>query len=63
MYQRLVAMLEDQLDETRRFGEGLPEPLRRYLSRENVAFLDEEAAIFRRRLAFWMGRRDRPTPD
>lgn len=52
-YTRLVDLLERQLDETRRFSASVPEPLKQYLSRENLKILVEELEIFRRRLAHW----------
>ena len=53
LYQRLIAMMEGQLDETRQFAESVPEPVRQYLSRENVPILTEEIEIFRGRLTHW----------
>ncbi|HWF56785.1 MAG TPA: hypothetical protein VG520_00350 [Candidatus Dormibacteraeota bacterium] len=53
LYERLTALMERQLEETRQFAEGVPDPMRRYLSTENVPILTEELEIFRRRLERW----------
>lgn len=53
VYQRLVAMMERQLDETRSFAANVDEPMRRYLSRENMTILEEEISAFKARLAHW----------
>lgn len=53
VYQRLVAMMERQLDETRNFAANVDEPMRRYLSRENMTILEEEISAFKARLAHW----------
>jgi hypothetical protein len=42
-----------QLDETRQFAESVPEPMRQYLSRENVLILTEELEFVGRRLTHW----------
>jgi hypothetical protein len=39
LYERLTALRESQLEEIRQFAENVPEPMRRYLSRENVPIL------------------------
>jgi hypothetical protein len=53
VYQRLVAMMERQLDETRTFAANVDEPMRRYLSRENMTILEEEITAFKARLDHW----------
>jgi hypothetical protein len=53
LYERLVHLLERQLEETQRFAASVPDALREYLSRENVKILVEELEIFRERLAHW----------
>jgi hypothetical protein len=53
IYRRLIAIMERQLEETRAFAQEVPEPMRRYLSRENMAILDEEITAFKDRLAHW----------
>jgi hypothetical protein len=53
IYQSLVAMMERQLEETRTFAKRAPDALRQYLSRENIAILEEEIAAFKDRLAHW----------
>jgi len=61
VYQRLIAMMEHQLKETETFSQGVHEPMRRYLSRENVSILEEEIAAFKERLAHWSGQGDAST--
>jgi hypothetical protein len=46
-------MMERQLDETRAFAASVPDALREYLGRENIAILEEEIDVFKRRLADW----------
>jgi hypothetical protein len=58
IYQRLIAMMEHQLEETETFAQGVHEPMRRYLSRENVSILEEEIGTFKERLAYWSGQGD-----
>ncbi len=53
LYQELVAMMERQLEETRAFASTSPDAMKQYLSRENIAILEEEIGAFRRRLAYW----------
>jgi hypothetical protein len=53
IYQRLIAMMEHQLEETRAFAKGVHAPMQRYLSRENMSILEEEISAFRERLAHW----------
>jgi hypothetical protein len=53
LYERLTALMERQLEETRQFAESVPDPMKRYLRSENVPILTEELEIFRRRLAHW----------
>lgn len=53
VYQRLIAMMERQLEETRAFARGVHEPMQRYLSRENMTILEEEIGAFKERLAHW----------
>jgi hypothetical protein len=53
IYQRLIAMMEHQLEETRAFAKGVHEPMQRYLSRENISILQEEISAFKQRLAHW----------
>jgi hypothetical protein len=53
VYQRLIAMMERQLEETRAFANDVHAPMRRYLSRENMAILEEEISAFRERLTHW----------
>jgi hypothetical protein len=55
VYQRLVMMMERQLEETRAFADSVHEPMRRYLNRENVSILEEEISAFKDRLAHWHG--------
>ena len=52
-YERLIAMMERQLEETRTFAQTVPAPMQEYLSRENIAILEEEIDAFRERLAHW----------
>jgi hypothetical protein len=56
IYQRLVMMMERQLQETRAFADSVHEPMRRYLNRENVTILEDEISAFKHRLAHWTGR-------
>jgi hypothetical protein len=66
LYERLTALMERQLEETRQFAESVPDPMKRYLSRENVPILTEELEIFRRRLTHWReraGTQATPPPD
>ena len=44
IYRSLIAMMERQLEETRTFAERAPMPCG-YLSRENIAILEEELAF------------------
>jgi hypothetical protein len=53
VYQRLIAMMERQLEETRAFANDVHAPMRRYLSRENMTILEEEISAFRQRLTLW----------
>ncbi len=53
VYERLIAMMERQLDETRAFANDVHAPMQRYLSRENMTILEEEISAFRERLALW----------
>lgn len=53
LYQSLVAMMERQLEETRTFAEQTPNAMKHYLSRENIAILEEEIDAFNQRLAHW----------
>lgn len=53
IYQDLIAMMERQLAETRAFSERAPSAMREYLSRENIAILEEELGTFKDRLAHW----------
>lgn len=53
VYERLIAMMERQLEETRAFANDVHAPMRRYLSRENVTILEEEISAFRERLTHW----------
>ena len=53
LYQELVAMMERQLEETRAFAAGSPDAMRQYLSRENIAILEEEIEAFKSRLEHW----------
>ena len=46
-------MMERQLDETRAFANRAPEAVQHYLSRENIAILEQEIEAFRGRLAHW----------
>jgi hypothetical protein len=41
------------LDETRTFAATVDEPMRRYLSRENMTILEEEISAFKARLDHW----------
>jgi hypothetical protein len=52
-YRGLIAMMERQLEETRTFAQSVPAPMQEYLSRENIAILEEEIDAFRKRLAYW----------
>lgn len=52
-YQRLIAMMERQLEETRTFAQSVPAPMQEYLSRENIAILEAEIDAFRERLVHW----------
>jgi hypothetical protein len=56
LYTRLTQLLQEQLDDTRRFTGTVPKPMRQYLEQENVKILAEELEIFQGRLAFWQGR-------
>lgn len=53
LYEKLVAMMERQLEETRSFATRSPDAMRHYLSRENIAILEEEIEAFKRRLTRW----------
>jgi hypothetical protein len=53
LYRSLVDMMERQLAETRAFGERAPNAMKQYLSRENIAILEEEIDAFKQRLAHW----------
>ncbi len=53
IYQSLIAMMERQLEETRTFAERAPIAIRQYLSRENIAILEEELGAFKDRLGRW----------
>ena len=53
IYQGLIAMMERQLAETRAFAERAPNAVQQYLSRENIAILEEELGAFKDRLAHW----------
>ncbi len=53
LYEELVAMMERQLEETRAFATSAPDAMRQYLSRENIAILEEEIEAFKSRLAYW----------
>jgi hypothetical protein len=53
VYERLIAMMERQLEETRAFANDVHAPMRRYLSRENMTILEEEISAFRERLMHW----------
>ena len=53
LYQKLVAMMERQLEETRAFATSSPDAMRQYLGRENIAILEEEIEAFKGRLAHW----------
>lgn len=55
LYERLIAMMERQLEETRTFAKGAPDAMKEYLGRENIAILTEEIQAFRERLAHWTG--------
>ena len=55
-YAQLIQLLQDQLDSTIRFQQTTPEPMQKYLERENIKILAEELEIFRGRFAFWEGR-------
>jgi hypothetical protein len=55
LYQRLIEMMERQLDETQSFAKAAPEPMRQYLARENIAILTEEIGAFKERLVHWRG--------
>jgi hypothetical protein len=46
-------MMERQLEETRAFATRAPDAIRQYLSRENIAILEEEIEAFKNRLAYW----------
>ncbi len=53
VYERLIAMMERQLDETRAFANQVHAPMQRYLSRENVTILEKEITAFKQRLTHW----------
>jgi hypothetical protein len=53
LYEKLVAMMERQLEETRAFATSSPDAMRHYLSRKNIAILEEEIEAFRSRLVHW----------
>lgn len=53
LYKSLIAMMERHLDETRAFANRAPEAVQHYLSRENIAILEQEIAAFKTRLAHW----------
>jgi hypothetical protein len=53
VYERLIAMMERQLEETREFANDVHAPMRRYLSRENMSILEEEISAFKERLTHW----------
>jgi hypothetical protein len=53
LYEELIAMMERQLEETRAFAMRAPEAMNQYLSRENIAILEEEIVAFKSRLAHW----------
>ena len=53
LYRELVAMMERQLEETHVFATRAPDAIRQYLSRENIAILEEEIEAFKSRLARW----------
>jgi hypothetical protein len=53
LYQKLVAMMERQLEETRSFATSSPDAMRQYLSRQNIAILEEEIEAFKSRLRHW----------
>lgn len=53
IYRSLIAMMERQLEETRTFAERAPIAIRQYLSRENIAILEEELGAFKDRLGHW----------
>lgn len=55
LYERLIAMMERQLEETRTFAKEAPDAMKEYLGRENIAILTEEIEAFRQRLAHWNG--------
>jgi len=52
-YLPLIAMMERHLEETRAFASRAPEPVQHYLSRENIAILEQEIEAFKSRLAQW----------
>jgi cob(I)alamin adenosyltransferase len=53
VYERLIAMMERQLEETRAFANDVHAPMQRYLNRENVTILEEEINAFKQRLTHW----------
>ena len=53
LYKSLIAMMERHLEETRAFASRAPEPVQHYLSRENIAILEQEIEAFKTRLAHW----------
>ena len=46
-------MMERHLEETRAFANRAPEAVKQYLSRQNIAILEQEIEAFRGRLAHW----------
>jgi hypothetical protein len=58
VYERLIAMMERQLEETRQFAETVHEPMRQYLSKENMNILEGEIGAFKQRLVHWSERGD-----
>jgi len=55
LYERLIAMMERQLEETRVFAKDSPDAMKEYLGGENIAILTEEIDAFKKRLARWNG--------
>ena len=53
LYKSLIAMMERHLEETRAFANRAPEAVKQYLSRQNIAILEQEIEAFRGRLAHW----------
>ena len=53
LYESLIDMMERQLEETRAFLSRAPEAIQQYLSRENIAILEQEIDAFKSRLAHW----------